>query len=244
MNSRVQHKLAAIQEVQRATEAAMRRVIVYIRTEKAPQAHTARRIILEELRRWQCECPEGVIVAGGKDSAQPHAIGRGILKQGEPIVIDIFPRSKKTKYFADMTRTVCLGKPSKKLAAMHKAVLGAQRLAYSMVRPGVKGKDIQAAVERYFERKGFGRIAPRAKGKKGWLGKEGFIHGVGHGVGMRIHERPRVSHSRDTLKEGDVITIEPGLYYKDTGGVRIEDMVLVTRTGCRSLTKFSKQLTA
>lgn len=235
-------KLKAIQKVQFATEAAMKSVVRYLRMSPAPTSKEARDLIRRTLKALQCECPEGIIVAGGKQSAEPHAIGRGRLASGAPIVIDIFPRSQKTGYFADMSRTFCIGIPPPKLRKMYAAVLGAQRLAFSMIRPGARGEDIQIAVEHYFETKGFHRKNPRKKGEKGWLAEEGFIHGVGHGVGKNIHESPKLSHGKDILREGDIVTVEPGLYYKDVGGVRLEDMVLVTKRGCTNLTRFSKKL--
>jgi Xaa-Pro aminopeptidase len=234
-------KLEAITQVERATEAAMQAAIVYIQNDLAPTAPQARKIINDTLTKLGCESPEGVIVANGKVGALPHGNGRGKIKKGEPIVIDIYPRSKKTKYFADMSRTVCLGSAPNKLQKMYMAVDEAQELARAMIRPGVRGEEIQHAVEDYFEKKGFKRIKPRTKGK-GWLAKEGFIHGVGHGVGKEIHEAPRLSHGDDILEEGDIVTIEPGLYYKDIGGVRLEDMVVVTKRGSKTITKFPKKL--
>ena len=126
---------------------------------------------------------------------------------------------------------------------MYRAVLGAQKLAFSIVKPGAKGEDIQKAVENYFDKKGFTRKNPRkGKRKGGWFAEEGFIHGVGHGVGKEIHEHPHISHTDHILKEGDVVTVEPGLYYKDIGGVRIEDMIVVTKSGHKDITRFPKRL--
>lgn len=242
MNAKDTAKVRAVIEVQRAVEAAMRAAIDYIGNAQHPQAGAVRRLIRKKLAQRGCECPEGLIAVGGKASAQPHANGRGELKRNEPIVIDIFPRSKETKYFADMTRTICLGRPSKKLAQMYKAVGDAQAVALKKVRPGAACADIQRAVEKHFERRGFPQKNVRRKRRKGWLAEEGFRHSVGHGVSTKIHDRPRVAHSGDVLRVGDIITIEPGLYYKDTGGVRIEDMILVTSSGYRILTKFPKKL--
>jgi Xaa-Pro aminopeptidase len=235
-------EIKAITEVQRAAEAAMKAAIQYIKNDQAPTAEGARSVILKTLKQYGCETPHGVIVAGGAVSAKPHGQGRGKLKHGVPIVIDIYPRSKKTKYFADMTRTVCIGMPYVKLQNMYDAVLGAQEVAFSKIKAGAKGNDIQAAVVNFFHKKGFKNISPRPEGGSGWLAKEGFIHSVGHGVGKNIHEAPRVGHSDDVLEVGDVITVEPGLYYKVIGGVRLEDMVVVTKTGFKNLTKFPKKL--
>lgn len=226
--------------MQRAVEVAMATGVAYIRTNPHPTSEKTRALIESTLRELGCESPEGVIVVGGKEGANPHAIGHGALLPEQPIVIDIFPRSKKTKYFADMSRTVCLGTPSLELKKMYDAVREAQELAFRMLGPGVEGADIQQAVEHFFEKKGFKRkgIYP---GKDKWLAREGFIHSVGHGVGKEIHEPPFLSARGGTLKEGVVVTVEPGLYYPNIGGIRIEDMVLITKDGYKNLTRFSKE---
>jgi Xaa-Pro aminopeptidase len=238
----VRHKtpeqVAAIEETQRAVEAAMARVVSYLRDSAQPSAEVAHAFIDGELKARGCESPEGHIVACGPAGAEPHEAGRGLIRRGEPIVIDIYPRSKTSGYFADMTRTVCLGQPPDKLQYMYDAVLRAQELALSIVKPGVKCSDIQSAVENLFVLAGF---ETSGKGTE-FAYAEGFVHGVGHGVGLDIHEAPRIGRaSADVLEEGDVVTIEPGLYYKDIGGVRLEDMVLVTAGGSRNLTVFPKE---
>ena len=231
-------QVAAIEQVQRAVEAAMERVAGYLRSSDQPSSEACHSLIDAELQKRGCESPEGSIVAGGLQAAEPHEEGTGLLKRGEAIVIDIYPCSKTTLYFADMSRTVCIGPPPLKLQKMYDAVLGAQELGLSMIKPGAKCGDIQTAVEEYFTNAGF---LTSGKGKE-FAYAEGFVHGVGHGLGLEIHEAPCIGRgSEDILQEGDVITIEPGLYYKDTGGIRIEDMALVTREGCRNLTNFSKQ---
>jgi Xaa-Pro aminopeptidase len=235
-------KVEAIEETQRATERAMSEVFTYLKSSAAPTVEKARTAIENVLEELNCESPEGIVVVSGIASADPHGEGGGVIRRGEPIVVDIYPRNKTSLYFADMTRTVCLGEAPERLQKMYDAVLGAQELTLSLIKPGAKGVDIQMTVEEYFNERGFVRKNPRAPGAKGWLAEEGFIHPVGHGVSKKIHDTPRVGHSEDMLKEGDVITIEPGLYYKDIGGVRIEDMVLVTKEGYRNLTNFPKQL--
>lgn len=232
-------KVSTIEESQRAVEQAAQAVISYIQSSAEPTSEGAQAVIDETLAQLDCESPEGHIVAGGTQSAEPHEVGTGSLKEGEPIVIDIYPRSKKTGFFADMTRTVCIGVPSTELEKMYHAVLAAQELAIEMVKPGVTGGEIQQAVEEFFVASGY---LTSGKGKE-FPYEEGFVHALGHGVGMDIHEAPRIGrNSQDILKEGDVITIEPGLYYKHIGGVRLEDMLLVTSSGTRNLTTFPKQL--
>ena len=178
---------------------------------------------------------ESTIASCGKQSADPHGHGIGPLRANEPIVIDIYPKHKGHGYFGDLTRTVVKGKPSAKVAAMHRAVKSAQADALNRVRAGVRASDIHAAVHKTFARHGF---------QTGILDgfPQGFIHGTGHGVGLAIHEAPSVSTAENILKAGNVITIEPGLYYRDAGGVRIEDTVVVTRTGYEYLCPLRKTI--
>lgn len=231
-------QIASIKDVQRAVELAMGEVVSYLRFTPSPTSEQAHTIIDTVLREHDCESPEGHIIAGGGQSAEPHEHGTGILKKGVPIVIDIYPRSCTAGYYADMTRTVCLGLPEEKLQNMYDAVLHAQELAIGMVRPGVVCLDIQIAVEEFFKSVGY---ATSGKGKE-FAFAEGFVHSIGHGVGKDIHETPHFGRNGNyVLIEGDVITIEPGLYYKDIGGVRLEDMLLVTKDGFENLTHFPKQ---
>jgi len=172
---------------------------------------------------------EGTIVAGGRQGANPHERGSGALRTHEWIVVDVFPRHLEAGYFGDITRTLMKGRPTAKQRAMYRAVAKAQKVALGMIRPGATCKDVHAAVVTVFEAAGF-----KTEMRKGV--HVGFFHGTGHGVGLEIHEAPSLSpKSTTTLKEGMVVTVEPGLYYPDLGGVRIEDTVMVTRTGCRTL---------
>ena len=175
------------------------------------------------------------IVAGGVQGSMPHEKGFGPLRAGWPVVIDIFPRSQENRYFGDMTRTVVKGEPSAELSRMYDTVLRGQKIAFSMIRDGVRSKDVHGAVTDFFTERGF----PTAASGSG--SPEGFIHSTGHGLGLDIHEPPRIGHGREVLREGNVVTVEPGLYYEHLGGVRIEDVVLVTRDGNQNLTRCSKR---
>ena len=183
-------------------------------------------IIDDELRRQGYDS-DGLIVAVGPQSALPHDEGHGPIREGQPVVMDIFPRNRTTGYWGDFTRTIVRGRIPDWLARMHATVADAQRLALSLIRPGVKGSDLQRAVERHFAAAGYEtRLAPPGK-------EQGFIHSLGHGVGLEIHEEPRLSRKGGILQEGNVVTVEPGLYLPGLGGVRIEDTVVVTPDGCR-----------
>ena len=194
-------------------------------------------IDIELLRRGYAA--DGTITASGTQAADPHERGHGPLKAGEPIILDIFPVGKASRYYADMTRTFVKGEPSPELTKMYDAVLESQEAALSMIRAGVNGRDVHKKVSDILHQAGYKTLAHDQK--PGEPLQEGFIHGTGHGVGLEIHEAPRVSTADEELIPGDVVTVEPGLYDKEVGGVRIEDLVVVTEDGCRNLTNFPKE---
>lgn len=176
------------------------------------------------------------IVACGRQSSDPHQRGYGPLLGGEPIVIDVFPRSQRTGYFGDVTRTVVRGRASEFVRGMFFAVTEAQTCAIAAARHGIPAADIHRVAESVFRRRGF--RTSRSNGRM-----EGFFHGIGHGIGLEIHEAPRLNaRSPETLRAGHVVTLEPGLYYRDVGGVRLEDVVLIDKRTSRNLTKVEKQL--
>ena len=173
------------------------------------------------------------IVSCGNDSADPHGKTYGALYAKEPIVIDIFPQNKYTRYFGDMTRTVIKGEASTELKKMYEAVKEAQALGVRTAKPGVTCAEIHNAVCDSLEAAGFETYRSGAKA--------GFIHTTGHGVGIDIHEMPSVSENEHILEQGNVITIEPGLYYPGIGGIRIEDTIVITKDGCRNLNVMEKR---
>ena len=175
------------------------------------------------------------IIAPGAQAVDPHNEGSGPLRANEPIVIDVFPQHVGHRYFADLTRTIVKGRASERVRRMFEAVREGQEIAYRMITDGVDGSAIHRAILDSFERQGF------KTGEQGGR-MQGFFHGTGHGVGLEIHEPPRISAKPDTLRAGMVVTVEPGLYYLDAGGMRIEDMVVVTQDGCRVLTQAPKVL--
>lgn len=176
------------------------------------------------------------IVAGGKQGCDPHERGFGPLRAHEPIIIDIFPRSQKTGYFGDITRTVVRGRASEAVRRLYDTVQHGQNVAFKKVRAGTPTNEVHRAVMEFFEQQGY--PTRRRNGRM-----EGFFHGTGHGLGLEIHEAPRLGQfSKGKLAAGQVVTVEPGLYYPELGGVRLEDVALVTRNGARNLTRFEKQL--
>ena len=177
------------------------------------------------------------IVAGGKQGCDPHERGHGPLRAHEPIIIDIFPRSQKTGYFGDITRTVVRGHASEGMQKLYATVLQGQKIAFGKIRAKVKTADVHKAVQQFFVQQGY--KTGRRNGRM-----EGFFHGTGHGLGLEIHEAPRVSaSSAEKLRPGHVVTVEPGLYYPELGGgVRLEDVALVMANGAKNLTRFEKVL--
>jgi Xaa-Pro aminopeptidase len=188
-------------------------------------------VIDHTLLDFGCEAEE-TIVSCGEDTSNPHGTTAGPLRANAPIILDIFPRSKKKRYFADMTRTVLRGEASEELKAIYEAVLAAQEKGLAMVKAGVSATDVHNAVCNVLEERGYDTYRSGAK--------VGFTHSTGHGVGLDIHELPGVGENSTVLEEGNVITVEPGLYYPGIGGIRLEDMVLVTKNGCENLTKLEK----
>ncbi len=180
--------------------------------------------------------PSRTIVAGGKQACEPHEPGHGPLFADQPIVIDVFPRSQRTGYHGDVTRTVVKGRASERVRSMYAVVQEAQEAAFKRLRPGLAGGALHREVEALFLARGF----PTER-RPGCMC--GFLHGTGHGVGLEIHEAPRLAAaSEDVLEPGNVVTLEPGLYYPGEGGVRLEDVVWVGRGGARNLTQFEKEL--
>ncbi|MDP9426167.1 MAG: Xaa-Pro peptidase family protein [Actinomycetota bacterium] len=248
--SKTDEEISYIGETQRAVEAACAHAVEVLKESEVSgegilrwRGETLTSEILRaevdaELLKRGCAA-DGTITAGGPQAADPHDEGHGPLRAGDSIIVDIFPASKESRYYADMTRTFVKGEPSEELQKMYDAVLESQEAALAMIGPGVNGRDIHGKVSEILHEKGYKTL--QHDQKAGEPLQEGFIHGTGHGVGLEIHEAPRVSTADETLVPGDVITIEPGLYDPKVGGVRIEDLVVVTEDGCRNLTDFPKE---
>lgn len=168
------------------------------------------------------------IVAGGAQACDPHEVGRGPLRPNELIIIDVFPRISRTGYHGDMTRTFLKGKASDAQSALVDTVRIAQLAALARVKSGVSAANVHKAACEVFAKRGF--VTERR-------GDDfvGFIHSTGHGLGLEVHEAPRVSTHAERLRKGHVITIEPGLYYPEIGACRIEDVVRVTAAGREAL---------
>ena len=177
--------------------------------------------------------PANTIVAGGDQACDPHERGSGPLLADSLIILDIFPRDAASGYYGDMTRTVVRGRASEKQRQLWETVRDGQALALKKMKPGVDGLSLHNEVKRFFAFRGFPTELRDGR-------QTGFFHGTGHGLGLEIHEFPRFQ--KTVFKSGQVLTVEPGLYYPGLGGVRIEDVAVVTETGNRVLSKFEKRL--
>jgi Xaa-Pro aminopeptidase len=173
--------------------------------------------------------PSHTIISSGNQCVDPHHEGTGPIKAHTSIIFDIFPRSQKSGYFGDLSRTVVRGRASERLKKIYATVQEGQKIGFDLIRDGVNGKEVHEKILELFAARGFptGKINGRM---------QGFFHGTGHGLGLDIHEAPRVAPVDATLKSGHVVTVEPGLYYLGVGGVRLEDVVLVKPKGNRNLT--------
>jgi len=181
-----------------------------------------------------CVAEEEIIVACGPKGADPHYFGspEDELKANQPIILDIYPRNLRKRYCSDMTRTIVKGKASKDVKVMFEAVLEAKNASVDAIKAGVLGSEVYDICSNVLEKAGY---ATTRGGKK--IAK-GFIHGLGHGVGLQVHEGPSMSEVyKFALEEHNIVTVEPGLYDPAIGGVRIEDVVEVTKTGCKNLTR-------
>lgn len=177
--------------------------------------------------------PANTIVAGGDQACDPHERGFGPLKADSLIILDIFPRDAKSGYFGDMTRTVVRGRASEEQRRLWETVRKGQEFAIRKMKPCVDGLNLHNEVKQFFTDRGFPTEVRDGR-------QVGFFHGTGHGLGLEIHEFPRFQ--KTVFKPGQVLTVEPGLYYPGLGGARIEDVVVVTKSGTRMLSRFEKRL--
>jgi Xaa-Pro aminopeptidase len=193
----------------------------------------------EALRRHGCG-GEPPLVSSGPQNANVHEPGRGPVRPGESLIVDIFPTDAESRMCADMTRTFCYGPAPEWLRHMHATTLEALRRSTEAMTPGVAGRAVHDIACDVFEAAGY---RTQRQAEPGEALTEDFFHGLGHGVGLEVHEAPGMGlGTQDTLEPGDVITVEPGVYRKQTGGVRLEDLVLVTDSGHQVLTDYDYQL--
>ncbi|WP_254271448.1 M24 family metallopeptidase [Haloarcula marina] len=245
--TKTEEEIDHVRAAQRANEASMQAAEDLLRSatvaddgtlEHDGEALTSERVKEEievTLLRHGCSLDE-TIVACGSDAADPHDRGSGPLSAEAAIIVDIFPQDKATKYHADMTRTFSVGEPSETIREWYDLTERAMDAAFDALEPGATGKAVHDAVCDVYEDAGLPTLRSDDRAETG------FIHSTGHGVGLDVHELPRLSPAGGELKPGHVVTIEPGLYDPEVGGVRIEDLVVVTEDGYENLTEYENRL--
>ena len=225
--------MAEAMQVLRAAKIGRDRKLLY---HNLPLTSEKLRAVIDCAILQACGLAANTIVAGGRQACDPHERGYGPLHAYEPIIIDIFPRSQKTGYFGDITRTVVRGRANEAVKKLYDTVLRGQKIGFEKIRANMPTAEVHKSVQKFFVEQGY--KTGRRDGRM-----EGFFHGTGHGLGLEIHEAPRLgATSPGKLRAGHVVTVEPGLYYPEIGGVRLEDVALVTGNGAKNLTRFEKVL--
>jgi len=239
---KTQAQLDGMRRAQKAADAAMAVAAGLIHELRAgltsEEVRAAMQAVCEERG---CELPDDVIVSHGAQAALGHEPGHGEIVAGESVVVDIWPRDRASRCWSDMTRTFVAGgvEPDDELAEYWRLTRESLERVTAAVRAGADGREIYALACEPYEAAGY----PTQRTKPpGTVLDEGFFHGLGHGVGLEVHERPGLGRSPDTLVAGDVITLEPGCYRKGFGGCRLEDLVVVLEDGCEVLTDFPYEL--
>ena len=247
--AKTERELQGIRNAQRACEAALDEARALLRAARPNGAglesdgepltsERLKRTIESVFMRFDVEGGD-MIVSHGPQTAVGHDEGSGQLQPNEPVVFDLFPRDKATGCYADMTRTYVVGEPSAELQEWHRLVKEALERSTVDVRPGVNGRALFERVCGLFQDAGYKTQLNKQPGE---VLEDGFFHSLGHGVGLELHELPYMGRTGHDLVPGDVITIEPGLYRSGYGGLRLEDLVLVTDSGYEVLTDYPYEL--
>lgn len=238
-------EIQALTKALHIAESGLARAMEVLKTatiRKDGQLFWSKRILTSEILRTEMELAVvraggeargDTIVACGDAACDPHERGRGPLRANELIILDIFPRDARSCYFGDITRTVIRGQANEAQRRIWETCLEGQKGVLEAIKPGTNGGAIHEELKAFFTRSGY----PTEIKDGRW---QGFFHGTGHGLGLELHEEPRFSAT--TFHPGQVFTVEPGIYIPGTGGVRHEDVVVVTEDGCRQLTQFPKAL--
>jgi Xaa-Pro aminopeptidase len=233
-------ELAGIRRAQRAAEAAMEAACGLLRKGPPLTVEQVKAAMNRVFAEHNTVCDD-FIVAPGAQGAVGHDMGSGPIEEGVPVVIDIWPRDNESSMYCDMTRTFVIGEVPGEIAEYHRLTKEALDRAISEIKDGAGGRAIYDGTCEIYEAAGY----PTQRTKKaGETLSDGFFHGLGHGVGLEVHEEPGLGlSSKQPLKAGDVVTVEPGLYRQGYGGVRLEDLILVTEDGAENLTQFPYDLT-
>lgn len=236
------HQLEGIRRAQKAADAAMaaaKRLIHELRP--GLTSEDVRKAMQAVADEHGCDLPDDVIVSHGGQAAIGHEAGHGEIEAGEPVVVDIWPRDRASRCWADMTRTFVAGggEPPEELALYWRLTKDSLKRVYAELRAGANGRELfERSCEPYIEA---GQPTQLTK-EPGQVLEDGYFHGLGHGIGLEVHERPYMSRIGDDLVAGDVVTVEPGCYRRGFGGCRLEDLVLITEDGYELLTNFPYEL--
>ena len=242
--AKTEEELRLMRRATAITEKGMARAMEVLRASKPARGKTLRwsgKPLTSELLRAEIDTailragglPANTIVAGGDQACDPHERGSGPLFADSLIILDIFPRDAASGYFGDLTRTVVRGGASEKQRDLWETVRAGQALGLKKMKPGVDGLKLHNEIKKFFADHGYPTEVRKGR-------QVGFFHGTGHGLGLEIHEYPRFQ--KTVFKKGQVLTVEPGLYYPGLGGVRLEDVVALTHNGIRFLSSFPKYL--
>jgi Xaa-Pro aminopeptidase len=235
-------QLEGLRRAQRAADAAMGVAAELIRgLPSGLTSEDVRAAMKARCDELGADLPDDVIVAHGGQAAVGHESGHGAIAAAEPVVVDIWPRDRASRCYADMTRTFVAGggAPPEELQRYWELTRASLEAIYPLVRAGADGRAVYDASCAPYEAAGL----PTQRTKQpGEILQDGYFHGLGHGVGLQVHERPGLGRMGDELLAGDVITLEPGCYRRGFGGCRLEDLVLVTNGGCEILTDFPYDL--
>ena len=247
--SKTSTEIAGIRRAQRACEAALDASRELLRKAQANgaglevdgEALTCERVkrVIEDVFADHDVEGSDMIVSHGPQTAVGHNMGSGQIAPNEPIVFDLFPRDRTTGCYSDMTRTYVVGDPSDEVKEWYALVKRALETSTAGVKPGVNGRTLFELVCDQFHEAGYKTQLNKEPGE---VLEDGFFHSLGHGVGLEVHELPSMGRSGQDLVSGDVITIEPGLYRSGYGGLRLEDIVLVTEDGYEVLTQYPYEL--
>jgi Xaa-Pro aminopeptidase len=242
-------ELDGIRRAQRAAEAAMSSVADALRgaerrngslsVDDRPLTCEALKSLVDEAFAHHGATADASIVSHGAQTAVGHDMGSGTISSDDVVLLDLFPQDKASCCYADMTRTFAVGEPPAEIREYQPLVKEALELAVDAIRPGVNGREVHRLVCDFLHEYGYQTQLHKAEGE---VLEDGFYHGTGHGVGLAVHEAPGLGVIGDELVAGDVITVEPGLYRHGVGGVRLEDLLVVTDTGSERLTDFNYEL--
>jgi Xaa-Pro aminopeptidase len=243
------HELAGIKRAQRAAEAGMAAWLELLHAADPANGGltvdgeplTCELVKLHVERAFAahgCTADE-FIVSHGPQTAVGHDMGSGAIGVDDVVMLDLFPKDRSSACFADMTRTFAVGSVSDEIHELHRLVREALALCTRAIRPGLTGKELHTMVCEFFEEHGYPTQLSKPDGE---VLRDGYYHATGHGVGLSVHEQPGIGRIGEALVAGDVLAIEPGLYRHGLGGVRLEDLVLVTADGCEVLTDFPYDL--